>query len=679
MDPGEVMELSPIPSDKIRNIAIVGQTGSGKTSLVEAMNHFVNKTSRMGRIEDGNTVSDFEPEEIKHRHSISLSVISLEYQGFKINLLDTPGVVDFAGEVQAALYACDLALFVVSATEALSHDTVRIWQSAQALNKPRMCFINKVDKERADFSSTVERLSQTFGEGIAPIEIPLGEAEKLSGVIDLFSETVASYVRNSASTIEIPPEIAISEHRAHELLIEGIVVADEEMTAAYLDGVVPDKAALEAVMASGIRDSTVFPVVVGSALKGIGIDRLVDFLIEIAPAPESSSSSTIRARIYKTYSDPFLGRLSLMKVLSGTISVDTDLLNTRTGTSERLHSIFMLSGKEHLNQASATCGDIIAVAKLNSVRTGDVLSSSKTPAQGEAELSFEVPMLRYQIVPDSKADEEKLSNALAKLNEEEPTISIARDPRTHNLILSGLGELQLSTVLEKLTRRYQLKASLRPCEVEYLETIAKPVQVEGKYKKQSGGHGQFGVARLRFAPLERGSGVKFVDQIVGGAIPRQFIPAVEKGVIEACDHGGLHGYPVVDIEAHLYDGSFHSVDSSEMSFKMAGILALREAITQASTTVLEPIMHLAVTVPTRQQGDVLGDLSSRRAKVTRTELDDQNGAVTIMAVVPANEIQSYASELRSLTAGQGKFSAVYNHHDPLPKALYSRLAKASGS
>ena len=673
----EVVELSPIPSDKIRNVAVVGQTGSGKTSLVEAIHHYVSKTSRMGRVEDGNTVSDFEPEEIKHRHSISLSVVSLEHQGYKLNLLDTPGVLDFAGEVQAALYACDLALFVVSASEPLSHDTVRIWQSAAAMNKPRMCFVNKIDKERANFSATVEHLREAFGEGVAPIEMPLGEAESLQGVIDLFSETAVVYTGNSAQTTAIPDEIAVGEHRAHELLIEGIVVADEDLMAAYLDGAAPDKAALEGIMAQEVRESTVFPVVAGSALKEVGIDRLVDFLIEIAPAPESNSSGVIKTRTYKTYSDPFLGRLSLMKVISGSIATDTDLINARTQSTERLHSIMTLSGKEHANQTAASCGDIIAVAKLSSVRTGDVLSSSKLLDQEFEELLFEVPMLRYQIVPNAKADEEKLSSALAKLHEEEPTLTITRDSRTHNLILSGLGELQLSTVLEKLQRRYQLKASLIACEVEYLETISKPVQVEGKYKKQSGGHGQFGVARVRFVPLERGAGVKFIDEIVGGAIPRQFIPAVEKGILESCEHGGIHGYPVVDIEAHLYDGAFHSVDSSEMSFKMAGSLALREAINQASTTVLEPIMQLSVTVPMRQQGDVLGDLSSRRAKVTRTELDDHNGTVTIVAVVPGNEIQSYASELRSITAGQGRFSASYDHHDPLPKALYPRLATPS--
>ena len=670
----EVVDLSAIPTERIRNVAVVGQTGSGKTSLVEAIHHYANKTARMGRIEDGNTVSDFEPEEIKHRHSISLSMVSVEYRGHKINLLDTPGVLDFAGEVHAALHACDIALFVVPASDLISHDTVRVWQLAAKMGKPRMCFVNKLDKERADFEATIDRLAELFGQGLAPIEMPLGQAETLRGVIDLFSETATTYSNGSSSEAPLPDDVAVGEHKAHDMLLEGIVVADEDMMAAYLEGEIPDKSALEAIMAQAVHDSVVYPVVVGSAVREIGVDRLLDFLCEIAPPPGGDADSpVVRTLTFKTIADPFLGRVNLMKVLSGKLVADAELTNARTKTGERLHSLFSLSGKEHNTQAEAACGDIIAVAKLASVRTGDVLSSDKTEPEPE-ELGFEVPMLRVQVIPAAKGQEEKLALALSKLNEEEPTLRIGRDSRTHNLILSGLGELQITTALEKLERRYQLNATLAPCEVEYLETLAGPSQVEGKYKKQTGGHGQFGVARIRFAPLPRGSGIEFHDEIVGGAIPRQFIPAVEKGLMEAAEHGGMHGYPVVDFEAHLYDGAYHSVDSSEMSFKMAGSLALREALTKTSTVVLEPVMELAVTVPAHLQGDVLGDLSSRRAKVTGTELDEKAGSVTIVAMVPANEVASYASELRSITAGQGSYQATYDHHEPLPKALYNRLA-----
>ncbi len=675
-EPGqEVVDLSAIPTERIRNVAVVGQTGSGKTSLVEAIHHYVNKTARMGRIEDGNTVSDFEPEEVKHRHSISLSMVSLEHRGHKINLLDTPGVLDFAGEVHAALHACDLALFVVPASEPINHDTLRIWQLASKLGKPRMCFINKLDKERADFDATIERLAELFGQGLAPVEMPLGQAEALRGVIDLFSETATIYSGGAASEEDLPDDVAVGEHRAHDLLIEGIVVADEDLMAAYLDGEVPEKASLEAIMAQGVHDSVVYPVVVGSAVREVGIDRLLDFICEIAPPPEGEpESAVVRTLTFKTIADPFLGRVNLMKVLSGKLTTDAELTNARTKTGERLHSLFSLSGKEHNAQSEVSCGDLIAVAKLASVRTGDVLSSNKAEPEPDG-LGFEVPMLRVQVIPAAKGQEEKLALALSKLNEEEPTLRVGRDNRSHNLILAGLGELQITTALEKVERRYQLSATLAPCEVEYLETLAGASQVEGKYKKQTGGHGQFGVARVRFAPLARGSGVQFLDEIVGGAIPRQFIPAVEKGLFEAAEHGGMHGYPVVDFEAHLYDGAFHSVDSSEMSFKMAGSLALREAIAKTSTVVLEPVMEVAVTVPTRLQGDVLGDLSSRRAKVTGTEIDDKAGTVTVVALVPANEIASYASELRSITAGQGSYEATYDHHEPLPKALYNRLAQ----
>ena len=670
--------MNSIPSDKIRNIAIVGQTGSGKSSVVEAIHHCIQKTGRMGRIEDGNTVSDFEPEEIKHRHSASLSVVSLEHRGYKLNLLDTPGSLDFAGEVQAGLYACDLALFVISANEPLNHDSLRIWQAIKRFKKPSMFFINKLDKEHSDFSATLDHLRELFGPGISPIEMPLGQADSFKGLIDLFDETAYIYRDEAPIPTKIPPEVADAEHRAHDVLVEEIVIADEDLTLDYLGGKIPDKSTLETLMGAGVRDLVVSPVLAGSAINSIGIDHLIRFLLEIAPPPASTKGQVVRARTYKTYSDPFLGRVSLMKVLSGTLNGDIEMYNTRTHATERLHSIFSLKGKDHSNQSWANCGDIIGVAKLNSVRTGDVLSSNKGDL-GEEDLIFPPPMLTYQAIPVSKIEEEKLSVALSKLGDEEPTLHISRDGRTHNLLLGGLGELQLATALEKLARRYQVRATLAECEVEYLETFANPISVEGKYKKQSGGHGQFGAARIRFVPAQLGSGFSFFDEIVGGAIPRQFIGAVEKGVIEASEHGGTQGYPIVDFEAHLYDGAFHSVDSSEMSFKLAGGVALREAVATAQTIVLEPIMELAVTVASHQQGDVLGDLSSRRAKVTKTEFDASSDTVTITAIVPGNETQAYANQLRSLTAGQGTFKTTFHHYDWLPKTLYNRLGKSLGT
>ena len=670
--------MDSIASDKIRNIAIVGQTGSGKSSVVEAIHHCIQKTGRIGRIEDGNTISDFEPEEIKHRHSVSLSVVSLEHRGYKINLLDTPGSLDFAAEVQAGLYACDLALFVISANEPLNPDSVRIWRSVKQLKRPTMFFINKLDKENSDFSATLDQLRELFGPGISPIELPLGQADSFKGLIDLFDETAFIYRDEAPIPAKIPPEITDAEHRAHEVLVEEIVIADEDLTLDYLGGKIPDKSTLETLMGASVRDLGLYPVLAGSAINSIGIDHLIRFLLEIAPPPAFVQDQVVRTRTYKTYSDPFLGRVSLMKVLSGTLNGDIEMYNTRTHATERLHSIFSLKGKDHSNQSGANCGDIVGVAKLNCVRTGDVLSSNKSDL-GEQDLIFPSPMLTYQAIPVSKLEEEKLSVALSKLGEEEPTLQISRDSRTHNILLAGLGELQLATALEKLERRYQVRATLSECEVEYLETFPKPTTVEGKYKKQSGGHGQFALTRIHFVPAQLGAGFSFFDEIVGGAIPRQFIGAVEKGVLEASEHGGTHGYPIVDFEAHLYDGAFHSVDSSEMSFKLAGGLALREAIATNPTVVLEPILELAVTVASHQQGDVLGDLNSRRAKVTRTEFDASLDTVTITASVPGNETQAYANQLRSLTAGQGTFKTTFHHYDWLPRALYKRLGRPNGT
>lgn len=663
--------MNPTNSEKIRNVAVVGQTGSGKTSLVEAIYHHIEKTSRKGRIEDGNTVSDFEAEEIKHKHSISLSLIALDCGGYKINLLDTPGVVDFIGEVHSGLGGCDMALFVVSASEEITYDTRRIWNIASANSIPRMIFINKMDKDRANFEDTIDTLSLAFGAGIAPIELPIGNGPNFAGIIDLFDETSTSYSSGLPTISEIPADIAITEHRAHDLLVEGIVIADDSAMAAYLEGEVPPKAELEELMAQGVAKAQVFPVVVGSATSQIGIDRLVTFLCEIAPPPNSNTNDALGLQTFKTYSDPFLGHLSLTKIISGTLKVDSECFNHRSNATEKIHSFFSLVGKEHLNLATASSGDIVAIAKLGSLRTGDFLGTPNSSAPRQL-LEFPKPTLSYKVTPAAKADEEKLSLALSKIIEEDSTLDIHRDTRSHALILSGIGELQLTTALEKAQRRYGVKATLSPCDVAYLESLAGTCEVEGKYKKQSGGHGQFGVARLRFGTKEIGGGFSFHDEIVGGSIPRQFIPAVEKGIVDGANTGGKYGFPVVDFEAHLYDGAYHSVDSSEMAFKMAGSIALREAIDRLGTVVLEPISQIKVSIPPQLQGEVLGNLNSHRAKVLGSDHDQATGRFIISAVVPTNELMTYSNELRSITAGQGEFDATFDHYEPLPKALYGK-------
>ena len=687
--------MDVVPTERIRNVALIGHGGAGKTTLAEALLFTAGAVPRMGTVAEGTTVCDHDPEEHKRAQSLSLAVAPFEWKGHKVNLIDTPGYADFEGEVLAALHVADLAVFVVSAVDGVEVQTERYWKAAAGLGLPRMVFVNKLDRERADFERTLDQLRDRFGAGIAPLELPIGTEASFRGIADLLTDTAWTYVDGRSETGPIPDDMAELEHRVHDNLVEGIVVADDALLEGYLEGTVPPVEDLERTLAVGVDDASVFPVVCGAATADIGVDRLADLLCEIGPSPLDRPPVTVNAgdatvevapdaagqplvRVFKTLADPYVGQISLFKVLSGTVRPDDHLVNPRTGTDERLHGVFALRGTEHLDVASVPAGDIAAVAKLSATATGDTLAPKGTPVVLPP-LPRPEPTLAVAVVARTQADDDKLSSALHRLVDEDPALVVELDDQTHQTILKGNGETHLQITLEKLERKFGVAVDTDDVRVPYRETITAAAAAEGRFKKQSGGHGQFGVCHLRVEPLPRGAGFEFVDEVVGGAIPRQFIPAVERGVEEAMAEGGAHGFPVVDVRVVCDDGKYHAVDSSEMSFKMAGRLGFREALAQAAPVVLEPVSRLEVTVPTDLQGDVMGDLNSRRARVQGTEVADE-GEQTIVALIPTAELRRYAVDLRSMTHGRGSFRATHDHYDVLPAQLVDAVtADRSGS
>jgi len=700
---------------KVRNVALVGHGGSGKTTLTEALALCSGAINRTGRVEDGTALSDFEPEEHAHHMSTSLSLAALEWQSYKVNILDCPGYADFVPEALAGLSVADLAVFVVSAVDGVEVQTEFFWKVAAELGIPRLVFLNKLDRERADFSEVLQQLHQSFGAGVAPLELLIGREAEFSGVADLLTDTAFTYQpgKCTATSGPIPDAIADQEHTVRDSLVEGIVVADDDLMARYLEGEQISAEELSKTLAKGVVSSQVFPVICGSATKLVGIDRLLDIFCEVAPSPlerpparaispGTAHSEVIEtpcdpagqplAWVFKTVADPYVGKISLFKVASGTIRPDAVLFNPRSRSEERLHALFTLRGKEQVPVPELTAGDIGAVAKLASTNTGDSLTPRNMPVTvlppGHAAPVTEgdgpgtgnwladaaMPVLSMAIRPKSKADEDKLMTALHRLQEEDTTLSVRRDDETHQTVISGTGEAHIGIAMERLSRKFGVAVEHEDLVTPYRETISNVAEAEGRYKKQTGGHGQFGVASLRVEPKDRGGGFEFVDNIVGGVIPRQYIPAVQKGAEEAMADGGNFGWPVVDVRVTCYDGKHHPVDSSEMSFKMAGALAVREALAKAGPVMLEPLSLLEVTVPNAYQGDVLGDLNSRRGRVQGTETG-QPGESVIVALVPTSELIRYAIDLRSLTGGRGRFRAHHDHYEVMPQNLWDKVRR----
>ncbi len=686
--------MKVFPPEKIRNVALVGHAGSGKTTLAEALLFRAGSIGRIGTVESGSTVTDYDPEEHARGMSVTMALAPFVWRGHKVNLIDTPGYADFAGDLHAALRVTDLAVFVVSAVEGVEVQTVYAWRIAEQLGVPRMIFINKLDKERASFERTLTELRDRFGAGIAPIELPIGKEAAFHGVADLFRDKAYIYDSGKAEVVAMPDEMADREHEVHDNLVEGIVVADDAMLERYLEGEVPGVEELEHTMAVGVAQATVFPVVCGSAIGPIAVDRLADFIVELGPSPQDRPAAIVTAGteeieipkdpgadplafVFKTIADPYVGQISLMKVMSGTLRPETHLINGRSGEDERLAKIATMFGKETTLVEAAPAGDIVAVAKLSDTATGDTLAPKHKPVRAMP-IDRPEPFLATAVVARTQADDDKLSTSLARVLDEDASLKVTHDAETRQTLLWGMGETHIQITIEKLARKFGVDVDQEPVRVAYRETISRSADAEGKHKKQSGGHGQFGVCHLILSPLARGEGFAFHDAVKGGSIPRQFIPAVEKGIIETMDEGGLHGYPVVDIEATVDDGKYHSVDSSEMAFRLAARAGFRAAFEAGGPVVLEPVSKVEVTVPPEYQGDVMGDIAARRGAV-QGSMANVDGTQTISAEVPTSEIVRYAIDLRSLTNGWGRFSAHLDHYQELPSHMVDRALAAAAA
>jgi len=668
--------MKAYPTEKVRNVALVGHGGAGKTTLAEALLFAAGAIPRMGRVEDGTTVCDFDPEEQKRNISVSLALAPFEYEGHKVNVLDTPGYADFVGDVAAALRAADMAIFVVSAVEGVEVQTEAAWRLAEARGMPRAIFVNKLDRERASFQRTLDQLKDKFGAGVAPLELPIGEEGAFCGVVDLLTDQAVTYdgTNGVGSSGPVPDDMAPEEHSVHDALVEGIVVADDDLMERYLADETLSVDELGHALAKGIAEGSVFPVLCGSATKLVGVDRLAHFMVEEGPAPVVGDGPPA-AFVFKTVVDPYVGRVNLFKVLQGTVKHDASLVNGRTVSEERLHQLATMRGKEQTPVTEVPGGDIAAVAKLTDTTTGDVLGTRGANIDVEP-LEPPEPTLAVAIRAKAKGDEDKLANALHRLLDEDPAVRVERNAETHQTLLWGMGETHVGIALEKLARKFGVEVQTEEVRVAYRETITETGEAEGRYKKQTGGHGQFGVAFIRVEPIERGGGFEFDDKIVGGAIPRQFIPAVEKGIVETMQLGGLHGYPVVDVKVTCFDGKYHSVDSSEMSFKMAGSLGFKEALAKATPILLEPISEVVVRAPEASQGDIMGDLNSKRGRIQGSS-SIGGGEFEIVAFVPTSEVLRYAIDLRSLTQGRGRFTIKHSHYDPVPSHLADKIAAAA--
>ncbi len=677
--------------EKVRNIALVGHGGSGKTTLAEAMLFVGGAISRMGRVEQGTTVFDHDPEEIDREISLGLSVATVDWKGTRVNIIDTPGSSDFVGDARSGLRAADLALFCVSGVDGVEVQTEQLWKAAGEEGIPRAVVVTKLDRERASFQRVIDELRGAFGKAIAPIQAPIGQEHDFRGLVRVATERAYEYADGSKTgkQIDLPDEVGDRVHDAHTSLIETVVETDDEMMEAYFEGKEPSRDQVVATIHSGILSGDIDPVLITSAEKLIGIDTLLEFVADYGPnpleraipplsdgdSPEPSGDGPFLAYVFKTISDPFVGRISLFRIFSGTAKADQELEIARGGRV-RLHNLFKLQGKEHHDVSELPVGGIGAVAKVEGLHPGDTIRSQGLTAVIEP-IAYPRPVAELAIVPRSHHDEEKLSTALHRIEESDPTIKVERRPETGETILAGLGDTHLDVTLARIQRMFGVEIDASLPKIPYRETITGSAEAEGKHKKQTGGRGQFGVAKVRFAPKPRGSGYEFIDSIKGGAIPRGFIPAVNKGIQEALERGPLANYPVIDVSAEVFDGKYHSVDSDEMSFRMAGIQAFRAASSQLRPVLLEPVMKVVVTVPEEHLGDVMGDINSKRGRVLGMEGDGSLRSVA--AEVPMSEMQQYPAELRSITSGRGTFDVEFDHYAEVPHSEAQNVIAASRS
>ncbi|MDH3574233.1 MAG: elongation factor G [Desulfobacteraceae bacterium] len=676
--------------ESLRNIAFASHGGAGKTSLAETMLFNAGVINRIGRVEDGNTAMDFEPEELKRNSSLSSGFHQFNWKKHTVSLIDTPGDQNFFSDTKSCMQAADSAVIVVDAVDGVKVQTEQAWDFAEAFNLPCIIFINKLDRERADFMRAFKDATDCFEPKPMIIQIPIGSEANFSGIIDLISMKAYTYdAKGKATKIDIPSDMQDMVSEEREALVENVVESDDELLERYLEGEPLSDDEIMVALKKGILSRSFVPVLCGSVTKNIGVDLLQDFIVHCMPSPmdrgswiaaDASGDGEIECRpdpdapfsgfVFKTVADPFAGRLSIFRIVSGTLGADGNFFNVNKDTSERYNQLLRLAGKEQKQITKAGPGAIVAVAKLKETTTGDTICNSSQKVKFKCADPLP-PLISFAVKAKSKGDEDKVFISLSKLLEEDMSLQLTRNSETKQILLSGRGQVHIEVTTEKLKRKFNVEVQLDSPKVPYKETITKKVRVQGKHKKQTGGHGQFGDCWIQIEPLPRGKGFEFENKIVGGAIPRQYIPAVEKGVIESSQKGILTGFPCVDFKVILDDGSFHAVDSSEMAFKIAGSLAFRKAAADAGAVLLEPIMNVSVITPDEYMGDIMGDLNSRRGRVLG--MDSKGKNQVIKAQVPMSEFLTYAPDLNSITGGRGLFTMEFSHYDEVPAQISQKI------
>ena len=686
------MKVYDAPS--IRNVSLVGHSGAGKTQLISAILFDAGAVNRFGRVDDGTTVTDYDEEEIARKHTLACSLAYVEWNRHKINFIDTPGMANFLSDARAALRVSDAALVVVDAVAGVEVSTEKIWAAAEELELPRIVVLNRLDRERASLDRSLESLRAVFGRSVVPLQLPLGEEKSFRGIVDLVTMKAWAFAADGSGKISesaIPVDQKAAAESAREALIEMVAEADDALMEKFFDAGTLTQDELLSGLKRGIAAGRVFPVLCASATANVGMQPLLDALVTYVPSPaehalkaqnkagdeirvDAADTGPAAAFIWKTVADPFAGRITMFRVVSGTLKADSTVHNLTKDTPERLGHLVLLQGKTQTPVPEIKAGDIGAVAKLKDSQTNDMIADRPVPF-ALAAIKFPEPVISYAIEPKSRGDEEKISTALHRLQEEDPTINYTRDAQTKELLLAGQGQSHIEVTVAKLKRRFGVEVNLKLPRIPYRETITAATEAHGRHKKQTGGHGQFGDCKVKFEPLPRGADFEFVNDTFGGSIPRQFVPAIEKGIQDARLRGFLAGYPMVDFRASVYDGSYHAVDSSEMSFKMAGSLAFKDGMSRARPTLLEPIMDVEVYAPSDYAGDLMGDLNSRRGRIGG--MDTRGASTVIRAKVPMSEMLTYEQHLTSATGARGSYHMEFSHYEEVPAHLHGKIIAAA--
>jgi elongation factor G len=682
-------------AQSLRNVALVGHSGAGKTQLISTLLFAAGAVNRIGRVDDGTTVTDYDEEEIARKHTLSAALAYAEWNKHKINFIDTPGMANFLSDARAALRVADAALVVVDAVSGVEVSTEKIWAAAEELEVPRIIVLNRLDRERASLERSLDSMRGVFGRSVIPVHLPIGEEKSFRGIVDLVAMKAWTFATDGSgkpSESPVPADTESAAATAREALIEMVAEADDSLMEKFFDAGTLTQEELLSGLKRGISAGRIFPVFCTSATTNVGMQPLLDAIVSYVQSPAergipavdaksgedtrvlASDSGPLAVFVWKTVADPFAGRITLLRVLSGSLKSDSTVHNVTRDAPERLGHLTLLQGKSQTQVPEIKAGDLGAVAKLKETLTSDLLAD-KSSALKVPPIKFPEAVISYAIEPKSRGDEEKISTSLHRLQEEDPTLSYTRDPQTKELLLSGQGQSHIEVTVAKLKRRFGVEVNLKLPRIPYRETISASTEAHGRHKKQTGGHGQFGDCKVKFEPLPRGSDFEFVDDIFGGAIPRQFIPAVEKGIQDARMRGFLAGYPMVDFRATVFDGSFHAVDSNELSFKLAGSLAFKDGMSRARPTLLEPIMDVEVYAPSEYAGDLMQSLNQRRGRIAGM---DTRGATTIIrAKVPMSEMLTYEQQLTSATGGRGSYHMEFSHYEEVPSHLHGKIIAAA--